>query len=164
MLAASDPETPAPLRQLALESARLFPEFVSRIESASGISTDFRRHGTIAVGEHLRGVENHRLLSPEELQQMEPALAVPLGPSFFVDEDSIDPALLMKAALEAAAQAGINIRSGVHVLKLQSSDADVELLTKSERFTAKSAVNCCGAWTGSPVKPRKGQMLYLSSE
>ena len=164
MLAASDPETPVALRRLALESARLFPEFVSSIESASGISTDFRRPGTIAVGEHLGEVENHRTLSAEELKHMEPALAVREGKAFFVSEDSIDPALLMKAALQAAAQAGIEIRGGVNVLKLQSSSGNVEVLTRSERFAAKAAVNCCGAWAGAPVKPRKGQMLYLAPE
>jgi len=26
---------------------------------------------------------------------------------------------------------------------------------------AEAAVNCMGAWSGTPVKPRKGQMLYL---
>ncbi len=35
MLAASDPETPPALRPLALESARMFPEYVARLEELS---------------------------------------------------------------------------------------------------------------------------------
>ncbi|HET6934798.1 MAG TPA: FAD-dependent oxidoreductase, partial [Candidatus Angelobacter sp.] len=36
MLAAADPETPEPLRPMAIESARLYPAFVRKIEAASG--------------------------------------------------------------------------------------------------------------------------------
>jgi len=39
--------------------------------------------------------------------------------------------------------------------------AGVEVSTAADRFTARTAVDCRGAWLGSPVKPRKGQMLYV---
>ena len=48
MLAPTDPDTPPALRPLALESARMFPEFVGKLETLSGMKADFRRHGTIA--------------------------------------------------------------------------------------------------------------------
>ncbi len=49
MLAAADPETPEALRPLAMESARMFPAFVQKLESAGNMQVDFRRVGTIAL-------------------------------------------------------------------------------------------------------------------
>ena len=51
MLAPADPETPEALRPLAMESARMFPAFVQKLESAGNMQTDFRRVGTIAFME-----------------------------------------------------------------------------------------------------------------
>lgn len=160
MLAAADPETPEPLRPLALESARLYPAFVNSIETASGMRVDFRRQGTILVGEHLEESSDHRRLSSEEVHHLEPGIVTGHS-AFLVAENSIDPALLMEAALTAAAGAGVEIRAGVNVRELRSVAGAVHAVTASGQFTAKAAVNCCGAWSGPPVKPRKGQMLYL---
>ena len=33
--------------------------------------------------------------------------------------------------------------------------------TQSDTFSAAAAVDCRGAWSGAPVRPRKGQMLYV---
>ncbi len=49
MLAAADPETPIALRPLATESARIFPAFVQKLESAANMQVDFRRIGSIAL-------------------------------------------------------------------------------------------------------------------
>ena len=49
MLAPSDPATPAALRPLATESARIFPGYVATLEKLSGVNTDFRRNGTITL-------------------------------------------------------------------------------------------------------------------
>jgi glycine oxidase len=160
MLAAADPETPGPLRPLAVESARLYPAFVKSIETASDMRVDFRRQGTIAVGEHLEGTSGHRRLSSEEVHHLEPGIVTGHS-AFLVAEDSVDPALLIEAALAAAARAGVEIRDGVNVRELRSVAGGVHVVTASGQFTAKAAVNCCGAWSGPPVKPRKGQMLYL---
>lgn len=160
MLAAADPETPEPLRPMAIESARLYPAFVRKIEAASGMKVDFRRQGTIALGEHLEGTSDHRRLSSEEVHQLEPGI-VTGGSAFFIAEDSVDPALLTEAALTSAARAGVEIKAGANVRELLPRADGVHVVTESEQFTAKSAVNCCGAWSGPPVKPRKGQMLYL---
>lgn len=164
MLAAADPETPPALRPLALASARMFPEFVHQIESRSGMQVDFRQHGSIAL---LAGPETppaHRKLTTEELQRLEPALHPQSYSAFFLQEDSVDPDLLMQAALIAAQKAGVELRSHSAVEQMHSRDARVEVLVAGERLSAGKAVNCCGAWSGVPVKPRKGQMLYLQPQ
>jgi glycine oxidase len=168
MLAPSDPETPANLRPLALASAELYPAYVERLESLSQMQVDFRRRGTIALIEAspLKGVEvpaEYRRLAPAEIQRMEPALRAGERQAFFVQDDSIDPALLMQAALFATAKAGIEVRgrSGVQAIRARSSGNGVEVVTNADRLPAPAVVDCRGAWSGPPVRPRKGQSLYL---
>ena len=164
MLAAADLETPPELRPLALQSARMFPEFARRIESLSGMQVDFCRHGSIALLADPEAPPFHRKLTSEELQRLEPYLELQSYSAFFLQEDSVDPDLLMQAALKAADKAGVEIRSHAAVEQMQSRDSHVEVVAEGEPLRARKAVNCCGAWSGLPVKPRKGQMLYLQPQ
>jgi glycine oxidase len=161
MLAPADPETPAALRRLAVESARLFPSFVQSIEAASNMQVDFRRVGTIALLENDAPPTEYRNLSPAELQRLEPSILSAGYPAFFVQEDSVDPSLLMQAALAAAQNLGVEIRRHTAVAEMRAHDNTVEVVTETDTFSCASAVDCRGAWTGPPVRPRKGQMLYV---
>ncbi|HSM86866.1 MAG TPA: FAD-dependent oxidoreductase [Candidatus Limnocylindrales bacterium] len=160
MLAPSDPETPAPLRPLAMESARMFPQFVRKLEGRSGIAVDFRRHGAIVLGEH-SPPPDYRKLSEQELSELEPGLVAHGHDAFLVAEDSVDPVLLMRAAVRAAEQSGVSLKAGMEVREMRSIGTQVEVLAGSECFLGAAAVNCRGAWFGEPVRPRKGQMFYL---
>ncbi|MGB8130194.1 MAG: glycine oxidase ThiO [Candidatus Angelobacter sp.] len=160
MLAAADPETPEALRPLAMESARMFPAFVQKLESAGNMQVDFRRLGTIALLEKDAAPSEYRSLSLVELQRLEPSLQSAGHSAFLVQEDSVDPILLMKAALAAARSLGVEIRGNTAVTEIRTHDA-VEVVTQTETFSAASAVDCRGAWSGAPVRPRKGQMLYI---
>lgn len=160
MLAATDPETPAALRAFAVESARIFPEFVERLEADSGISVDFRRQGTIVLG-RAPLPQNHRRLSLAELAELERDLDPQGYEPFFVAEDAVDPALLMQAALRSAEANGVEIRAATKVLQMRTLAGIVEIITDKGTLAATKAINCCGAWSGTPVRPRKGQMLYL---
>ncbi|HMF91881.1 MAG TPA: FAD-dependent oxidoreductase [Candidatus Angelobacter sp.] len=163
-LAFANPETPPPLRPLALASAKLFPEYVADLEESSSVKVDLRRHGTIAF---LRGTEippHYRMLSLDELRRLEPAVDAAGRHAFFAAEGSVDPALLMQAALRSAARHGIEIRSHCAVEALAGSGSQVEVRTRAERLTAKTVIDCRGAWSGVPVKPRKGQALYLQPD
>lgn len=160
MLAAGGFETPPALRPLALESARMFPEYVRKLEELSGIKTDFRRHGTIVFGQEAAPADCKQL-SAEELRQREPFLQSQDHPAFFVQEDSVDPRLLMKAAVSATKNKGIEIRGNAEVKEIRSRGNHIEVLTSAGIFSAAQAINCQGSWSGVPVKPRKGQMLYL---
>jgi glycine oxidase len=164
MLAFADPETPLLLRPLAATSAQLFPEYIADLEESSGMQVDFRRQGTIAL---LRGPivpPQYRKLSPEDVRRLEPALETEGRPSFFVAEGSVDPALLMQAALRSAASRGIDVRSHCAVEKIGRNGTQMEVRTSSGTLNTKTVIDCRGAWSGSPVKPRKGQSLYLQPE
>jgi glycine oxidase len=96
-----------------------------------------------------------------ELKTMEPAINIKTHSAHWLAEDSVDPVLLMKAAIRSAELLGVHIRSGAEVEQLRSSGSQVEVLGKDFRLLARTVVDCRGAWSGAPVIPRKGQMLYL---
>lgn len=161
MLAAVDPETPAGLRALALESAMLYPQFVRKLENAVGVQADFRRHGTVALAAQGPCPEQYRRISDDELRSLEPGLVTGGLPACFVGEDTVDPALLMHVAVGAARKKGVELRCGVNVHSMRAAGSQAEVITDHGPLLAGAAVNCCGAWSGAPVKPRKGQMMYL---
>jgi glycine oxidase len=162
MLAPSDPETPPALRSIALESARIFPEYVRKIEGLSGIATDFRRHGTIAfLTTGATAPTEYSQLSATDLLRLEPHLQSHGLSAFRIQEETVDPRLLMQATLAAARRIGVKFRENTEVKEIRSNENAVEVLTTCGEFTSNTAINCRGAWAGSPVRPRKGQMLYL---
>ncbi len=161
MLAPADPETPLALRPLATASAEMFPAYVQKLESAAHIQVDFRRLGAIALQQDASVPREYGSLSASDLQQLEPSLNPQDLSAFFVQEDSVDPQLLMQAALSAAQNLGIEIRGHSAVKDIRARDGKVEVSTDAGPFVAYSAINCQGAWAGAPVRPRKGQMLYV---
>jgi glycine oxidase len=161
MLAAADPETPAALHPLAIASARMFPAFVQQLETAGGMQVDFRRVGTIAFLPYAEAPSEYCSLSAADLHRLEPLVHNSGQSPFFVKEDSLDPFLLMRAALVAARNSGIEIRGHSAMKEIRASDRAVEVLIQSSTLTAASVVDCRGAWSEPPVRPRKGQMLYV---
>ncbi len=149
MLAPADPETPIALRPLAMASARM-----------CNMQVDFRRVGTIALLTETSAPDEYRGLSRADLQLLAPSLHSSGQSAFFVQEDSVDPSLLMQAAL-AARNLGVEIRGHTTVTKIHSQTNAVEVVTQANIFSAASIVDCRGAWSGAPVRPRKGQMLYV---
>lgn len=167
ILAAGGFETPPALCPLALESARLFPEYVRKLEALSGVKTDFRQHGTIVFQDSASTAPAlYKKLGSDDLRRMEPSLRNPGQEAFFVQEDTVDPRLLMQAALAAAQKTGVEIRGNTEVREIRSvgSNVEVETAGTTSPIHGKAAVNCQGAWAGAPVKPRKGQMLYVHPE
>ena len=161
MLAPADPETPQALRPLALESARIYPEFVQKLETGSGIEVDFRRQGTISFLHGSNPPPEYRKLTSEELRKLEPSIQAQPGSAFFVQEDSVDPRLLIQAALATARNKEIAIHANSEVSAMRSARGTVEVLAGGTTYIARSVVNCMGAWAGVPVRPRKGQILSL---
>jgi glycine oxidase len=103
----------------------------------------------------------YRSLSAGELQSMEPAVRSAGHSAFFVQEHSVDPLLLTQAALASARNLGIEIRGHTAVTEIRGNDNAVEVMTRADTFVGGFAVDCRGAWSGEPVRPRKGQMLYV---
>ncbi len=171
MLVECSLETPAALQPLAAASARIYPQFVEELQIESGLYVDLRDQGAIVFRppEHAHerpgGVAD---LLPAPLAELEPALAEPNRPAFFLNERSVDPRGLSAAALQAAKRHGVDVSSGEEVTAVSLSDRRVSgVFTRKTSFLAPKVVNCAGAWSGQiaphafPTRPVKGQMLCL---
>jgi glycine oxidase len=172
MLVDCSAETPAPLQALAIASARLYPEFAHELEVESGMKVDLRDAGTIVLPApelvHERPGFRLSSLLPAPLAELEPSLADPKRPAFYLRERSVDPRALTAAAIKTAKNRGVDFSSGDPVTQIDISDGCVSGVTTTRTsFLASKVVNCAGAWAGQiaphqfPTRPVKGQMLCL---
>ena len=135
----------------------------AKLETAGKMQVDFRRVGTIALLPDEPAPAEYRPLSADELQRLEPSLKTAGQSAFFVQEDSVDPSLLMQAALAAAHNLGVEIRGHAEV---RTSPAR----QRSRSFHRSRYVHRAfrGRLPGRMVRrasrPRKGQMLYVQPQ
>lgn len=169
MLVGSGEESPPALRDLAAESARLYPEFVHELEDESRMKVDFRDVGTIALESGPATAHSSNTLSASQLRRLEPHLSPgDYRPELF-QESSVDPRALGQAAVAACKHRGVDISSRDEVLALEMPSGRVAgVTTKKTIFAAAIVVNCAGAWSGMippiafPTRAVKGQMLAVA--
>ena len=163
-------ETPTALQPLARASARMYPEFVHELQDESTVNVDLRDQGTLLFlpAEHARHGPDAEKISAPRVAQLEPALAGPKHPAFYLKERSVDPRALTAAALKAAKHRDVDISSGTAVTGLLLSNGRVGgVTTDKTSYHAPAVVNCAGAWAGQvsahhfPTRPVKGQMLCV---
>lgn len=160
-------ETPAALQPLANASARMYPEFVHELQDESGINVDLRDQGTLVFPPP--DLPDHPLPAP--LAELEPGLADPNRPAFYLKERSVDPRALVAAALKAAKHREVDISSGTIVSGILIANGRIcGVTTDKTIYNAPNVVNCAGAWSGQipplnfPTRPVKGQMLSVVGE
>ncbi len=167
-------ETPAALQELAMASARMYPEFARELQVESGMFVDLREQGAIVfpAPEHVHQRAGFKLenLPSASLAELEPALADHMRPAFLLKERSVDPRALTTAALAATKRRGVDISSGEEVTAVKVGNGKVcGVTTNKTSYQAPKVVNCAGAWSGQlaphnfPTRPVKGQMLSLVS-
>jgi glycine oxidase len=171
MLADTEIEDSSPLKNLALASARMYPEFVYALQDESGIHCDLRDQGTLQFTsdlDHILTQIESPGFSRRETAQPETALAPSTVPIIFIKEQSVDPRALAEAALKAAEHRGVDIFSGSKVVEVMlSAGKTTGVRTGKTAYHAPIVVNCAGAWAGQftpvplPTRPVKGQMLCV---
>jgi len=172
MLVDCSVETPPQLQPLATASARMYPEFAYELQVEAGVPVDLREFGSIVFPQpehvHERAGFTLESLLPAPLAELEPELADPKRPAFFLKERSVDPRALTLAALKTAKRRGVDFSSGDAATAVNLSDGRVTGITTTKTsFHAPKVVNCGGAWSGQvaphvfPTRPVKGQMLCL---
>lgn len=141
MLAANDPHNPPALQALATYSLSLYPAFLHRVTSLSGLPVPIQ---TTTVLQHL----DHTVLR--------------------LAEDSIDPRQLGAALLHAVRQTPIALHENAERLEIRETEAQPNHLRidplHGPALHAQQLVHATGAWFSGPpavVKPRKGQMLRV---
>jgi glycine oxidase len=170
MLADFGLEIPGPLQPLATASARMYPEFVYRLEDESGMKIDLRAEGTLFFlgADQDRAIQtSHPLAAP--LSELEVDFTIPQNPVLYLKERSVDPRHLTAAAIAAARNRRVDFSSGDPVLAIEISNGKATgVRTTKTRFPAALVVNCAGAWAGQirphdfPTRPVKGQMLCVA--
>ena len=173
------------LLQLGLRSARAWPRFAEQLADAAGADPGFRRSGALVVARDRDeaaaldrelavrvelGLDVRRLL-PSAARRLEPALAPTVRLALDVPGDhSADPRALVLALAEAARRAGVTLRTGARVERVEQRGGRVTGvgLAGGEVLRARRVVAAAGAWSGAiealpriPLRPVKGQILRL---
>ncbi len=188
------PDSPRdiPLVPLTRESLKLYPEFIAAIEKESGKLTGHARNGALQifcgpngqaacdaeVTEHRRLGLSAEPMSVEAAIDWEPSI----GPSataasWLPDEGTVEPRLLMNAALDAAQRHGVEIRPDCEVTALlQQSSRCTGVIAGGEHISAGTVVVAAGCYSAqilessgmaasyAPTRPVRGQMLSLQSD
>jgi glycine oxidase len=177
-----------PLLQLNLAAAARWPSFAAEVEEASGRPVGYRPGGTLAVARdaddnaaledlyqfQLRcGLQVERLRS-RECRQLEPGLAPGIRGGVHASGDhQVDNRALVEALLVACERAGVRMVAGrVAELPVEGDRVTgVVLAGGGEPLAAGTVVLAAGCWSGAlgglgaevlpPVRPVKGQLLYL---
>jgi glycine oxidase len=176
------------LLELTLAAARIYPDFVAELESASGESTGYVRSGALHIAldgdeaaqmrrvhELQRSLElEAEWLPPSRCRELEPGLA----PSFHggvhaPGEAAIDPRALARALAAALAAEGGELRSECEVIDgiFQGERLAGVRTAAGEELRAGHVVLATGAWAGAtawlperarpPVRPVKGEVVEL---
>jgi glycine oxidase len=148
---------------LALESLQMYPEYVARLESESGIPIDFRRCGAVEVafdGEEYQALARRAelqrplgipslVLDDAELRKLVPLFDREAACALFYPTDAIvDPRDIMHALRTACSTAGVEIREGWRAARIKLAAESVQV--ESERgdvLHAGAAVLAAGAWS-----------------
>ncbi len=177
------------LLDLTLDSAARYPEFVTELESATGLDVGYRRCGTVSVGwmgsdlAALRDLAEFQralaltveTLTAAELRRLEPLLAPGLPGGVLVTGDhQVEPPALVAALRTGATFAGAQlVEQRVASLRVDSETVVGVDLADGSAITAGETVVACGAWAALldlpgdvelAVRPVKGQTLHLSGD
>lgn len=175
------------LLALNLASAAAYPAFVAELEALTGLDTGHRTDGTLVVArdrDDLEAIEDLRRLqeslglraervSSRECRRLEPGLAPSIRGGLLVHGDhQIDGRLLVRALLDACRRHGVRFAGHVIAVRTTSGGAVAGVaLEDGATLDAERVVIAAGAWSGGleglpegllPIRPVKGQILYLS--
>jgi glycine oxidase len=192
MLAAAVETEPGeePLLPLALESQRLWPDFASELEAASGVSVEYRGEGTMVVALNrddaaaLRhsfdfqkglGLDLH-WLTAAQAREREPHLKPGIAAAVWSPRDhQVENRLLGRALAAAARRAGVELIEDCPVREITVRGGRAcGVVTERGADAADFVVLAAGAWSREiggippahrpPVRPIKGQMMALQMD
>jgi len=168
------------------DSLERYPEFIARVQRASGIDCAYRTEGTLWVAsnrderaelEHVeatlrgKGLEARRLRTDEVLE-IEPHLSPRVTGGLLVTGDhQVDPRALTRSLTAAVEALGGRVDRGATVDRIESGGRVFGRSRDGARFEFESArvILAAGAWSeeiGLPIEPLglrpvKGQLLRL---
>lgn len=181
----AEPDGPDPFWELLAESYREMPETVRRLESISGIRTDFRTEGMIGLAftaqdeadleralewQVRAGVAVERM-TPQQVRREEPAVSGPVRSAvLWRDNGQIHPGLLSAATRGVMEKQGGVVRTSEPVERLVlRGNRVIGVQSCSGETQADAVVDCAGSWAGRlglpfgvPVVPIRGQICQFA--
>jgi glycine oxidase ThiO len=162
---------PSPMLDLCLASRSLYPDWIHKLESMTGLSTGYWPCGilcpTYRFSSPLTSHPSPSWLDRSQTHSFQPNLSQEVtGSWWFPDDAQVDNRALAKALWMAAKETGIEIQTGVTVEKFLSNQTVITgLATNQGHYKADHYILATGAWSQDllpiPVFPRKGQMFSV---
>lgn len=177
------------LLELNLASARRYPSFVEELEVATGEDVGYQESGTLVVArdadddaaledlyryQRKLGLDVQRMNS-RECRALEPMLTPGIRGGALVEGDHrIDPRRLLRALEKACRGMKVTIhRSRVTQVVTSGGGVSGVRIEGGDTISADAVVLAGGSWSGEiegipaealpPVRPVKGQLLYLGA-
>jgi glycine oxidase ThiO len=152
---------------LCLASRGLYPEWVRKIESISGVNTGYWQCGILAprYTEIDKGIN---WLDDRSMHQHQSGLSESVvGGYWYPGDGQVDSRALMQSLSVASQALGIKFLHGVEVTALHRQQGRVtHLETSAGDLSAQHYILATGAWSQQllpiPVVPRKGQMISVA--
>jgi glycine oxidase len=177
-----------PLVSFARESLRLYPQFVTAIEEASGKPAAHAREGALEIfmsadaeGEsenRARGLRrlgfSAESISADAVRQMDPAISPSACSAVRLpEEETVEPRALMDALLTSLHNCGVEVRASCEASGLLiERDRCTGVIAGGEKILAEHVVVAAGCFSAevadqaslshlAPTRPVRGQMLAL---
>ncbi len=154
---------PSEWSDLAMASARAYPEFVRELSAESGRAIDFRANGAIEVAageEEIAELERRiarqaelgiisRPLGADEFGRLVPGAVLPPGgvARLFPGDAIVDPRDILPALRVACLARGVTILESTPVLRADQEAGGAVITTANGSAAADGIVLAAGAWT-----------------
>ena len=142
--------------RFAVESLRMYPDFVRELEETTGCPIDFRVCGTLEIDsdadpEHQaqNGIRSYAV-DLVEAMKLAPGMAAIEGAfRFYPDDALVDPREACRALLSACAALGVRIVENCDVKRIGIGSGSVSIDTSQGVFEDDRAAVAAGAWSGA---------------
>jgi glycine oxidase ThiO len=151
---------------LCLASRELYPEWVSKIESISGVDAGYWQCGILAPY-YTQLNSNLGWLDPESIHRNQSGLSESIiGGYWYPADGQVDNRALVRSLFAASQSLGVQFLDGVVVTTIEHNQERVTSVETSQgRMLAQQYILATGAWSQQllpiEVVPRKGQMLSV---
>jgi glycine oxidase len=181
-----EPEGDDGFARLCLQARSLFPDYLEELGECTGVPIEWHHDGWLYLPmseeeafniqeQNQNAGPSTRLLSRQEVREMEPHAAWFPGPALYSpDPAHLDNAGYTRALAEAAKLGGVEVRTHEEIDRLLvRGDTVYGARTSRGEIHAAQVINCSGAWASHlspspeshlPVVPVRGQMLSLTTE
>jgi glycine oxidase len=171
------------LLRINLAGRAEWPAFAAELAERSGIDLDYSEAGALVVAvdrddaaelRRLNELQGSLGLSAEwltgrECRRLEPGLSPRVSGGVLAPQDgAVDPRAVVRALRAVLRGEGVEVRTGVEVLRVEDGGGRVTGVATSEgTLPAGRVVVACGAWSAAlhesapPLRPVKGQIVRL---